>query len=173
MIIVLIGYMGSGKSTIGKALSNVLNMSFLDLDNVIEAHEKKTIADIFEDSGEIFFRKKEAELLRKVIEENEDLVLSLGGGTPCYSQNMSFLNDTNNVITLYLKVSIGSLSNRLYDEKSHRPIISHLSSKEALNEFIAKHLFERRAYYEEAKVTLVTDNLTVEETVEKIILSLF
>lgn len=173
MIIVLIGYMGSGKSTIGKGLANVLSMNFLDLDSVIEAHEKSTINDIFEYRGEIYFRKKESELLRKVINEQDNLILSLGGGTPCYSQNMSFLSDIEKVRTLYLKSSINTLSERLYNEKEHRPIISHLTTRDELKEFIAKHLFERNAYYEQAQSVLNTDNLTIQETIEKIVLELF
>lgn len=173
MIIVLIGYMGSGKSTIGKGLANVLSMNFLDLDSVIETSEKMTIHDIFKNYGEIYFRKKESELLRKVIKEQDNLILSLGGGTPCYSQNMVFLNETDKVTTLYLKPSINTLSERLFDEKAHRPIISHLASKDVLKEFIAKHLFERNAYYEQAHTVLNTDNCTVQETIERIVLELF
>lgn len=155
MKIVLVGYMGSGKTTIGKELAKELNLSFLDLDSYIEETLNKTISDIFLEKGEIFFRKKEYELLKKLLDEKNDFVLSTGGGTPCYSGNMEVINESD-AYSIYLKLSIGSLINRLSSEKENRPLIKNLSN-EQLPEFIGKHLFERSNYYSKANTTLVCD----------------
>ena len=93
MIVVLMGYMGSGKSTIGKELATLLKYNFLDLDDYISEKENATISDIFKDKGEIYFRKKETEYLKEIINSYNDIVLALGGGTPCYGNNLKILND--------------------------------------------------------------------------------
>ena len=112
MKIVLVGYMGSGKTTIGKLLANKLKISFLDLDEVIEQGLEDSISNIFNGKGEIFFRKKEHEYLIDVLSKKEKLILSTGGGTPCYSGNMeTMLNLADHVF--YLKVSIPGLVKRL------------------------------------------------------------
>ena len=93
MILVLMGYMGSGKSTIGKKLSEVLMYNFIDLDDYITKRESLSIQDIFETKGEIYFRKKETEYLMEVLWEESNIILSLGGGTPCYGNNLKIIND--------------------------------------------------------------------------------
>ena len=95
MILVLMGYMGSGKSTLGRKLSEILGFSFIDLDDFITTNESMEIKEIFNKKGEIYFRKKETEYLTKLLEENNDLVLSLGGGTPCYGKNLDIINNSN------------------------------------------------------------------------------
>ena len=102
MNIVLIGYMGSGKSLIGSHLAKKVDYKFIDLDQYIEKNETCSISKIFEDSGDIYFRKIETKYLIKCLSENNNIVLSLGGGTPCYNDNLTHINSANN-ISIYLK----------------------------------------------------------------------
>lgn len=172
MIIVLMGYMGSGKSLIGLHLSNNLDYNFVDLDNYIELEEEKSISEIFKTKGEIYFRKKESEYLKKIISEKNNLVLSLGGGTPCYANNLELVLNSDEVNTFYLKTSIPELVKRLWLEKSKRPVISHLKSDDEFTEFIGKHLFERSPYYSQANYVVDTDKKSKDKIVEEIILKL-
>ena len=156
MKIVLLGYMGSGKSTIGRRLAKSLNMPFIDLDHYLEEAIGLSIPQIFEQHGELYFRRKEHELLKELLAKETDFVLSLGGGTPCYAGNMDLvLQHTQNVF--YLDVSIDELVRRLTRGKQHRPMISHLPDEE-LPEFIGKHLFERRPFYSQAPHIVKADN---------------
>lgn len=173
MIVVLVGYMASGKSTIGENLARKLDYTFVDLDDYIENVEGDSVKDIFADNGEIYFRKKETLYLKQIITGKTNLVLSLGGGTPCYSGNMDFLLKDENVVTIYLKASINTLAGRLKSEKNTRPLISHLKTNEELIEFIGKHLFERMQFYSQSNFTIVTDTGTEEEIIENIIFKLF
>lgn len=166
------GYMGSGKSTIGKDLAKALGYSFTDLDNYIEDKQGQSISEIFKTKGEIYFRKKETEYLQELIENRDKCVIALGGGTPCYSTNLNLLLKNINVKTIYFKLSISSLVNRLFKEKENRPLISHLKLKEDLTEFIGKHLFERSEYYSQAELTISADGKSVQELVEAITLQL-
>lgn len=165
--------MGSGKTVIGKKLSVVLGYGFIDLDDYIQHKEGKTIAEIFNKKGEIYFRKIESKYLDEVIESNTNTIISLGGGTPCYGDNMDMIKNAKNASSVYLKASIQSLSERLILEKYQRPLISHIESKELLNEFIGKHLFERSSYYSQSDITVNTDHKSVDEVIESIILRLF
>jgi len=147
-MIVLIGYMGSGKSTIGKVLAQQLEKDFIDFDNYIEAEEKQSIPDIFKEKGEVYFRKKEAFYLEELLAANLNAVVSLGGGTPCFGTNMqTIIESSPNVF--YLKLSVDKLISRLQPEKSYRPLIKDIADED-LSEFIRKHLFERNYYYLQA-----------------------
>ncbi len=158
--------MGSGKTTIGKLLSNKLKISFLDLDEVIEQGLEDSISNIFNGKGEIFFRKKEHEYLTDVLSKKEKLILSTGGGTPCYSGNMeTMLNLADHVF--YLKVSIPGLVKRLLLEKEHRPLIKNIDNGE-LPEFIGKHLFERNNFYLKANHIIDCDDKDPETLVAEI-----
>ena len=137
MNIVLLGYMGCGKSTIGKKLAQECQLQFYDLDDLIENQEGQAISKLFETKGELYFRKREAELLRQFISKNDNYILSLGGGTPCYANNMDFLLEQNLQI-VYLKAQLKTLIGRLHEEKEQRPLISGFDKSE-LTEFIAKH----------------------------------
>jgi len=172
MIVVLMGYMGSGKSTIGKELATVLNYRFLDLDDYISEKENTTIPELFKTKGEIYFRKKETQCLNELLHECENIVLALGGGTPCYGENMTLLLNGLNIKLFYLKLSIPNLVDRLFQERQKRPLISHLNSEEELLEFIGKHLFERVQYYNQAEFTIKTDHKTQKEVLEEILLQL-
>ena len=166
MKVILVGYMGSGKSTVGRLLAADLNLSFLDLDTYIEEKEAMSITEIFETKGEIFFRKKEYHYLQALLNSEQKFVLSTGGGTPCYSGNMdAMLAKTSNVF--YLKVTIPELVKRIGTEKEHRPLIKDITA-EALPEFFGKHLFERNPYYAKASHTMLCSNKTPKEVVSEI-----
>ncbi|MFH4967623.1 shikimate kinase [Gaetbulibacter sp. M240] len=169
MIVVLIGYMASGKSTAGKLLAKIMGYDFQDLDDFIEEKEGKSITDIFALKGEIYFRKLESEYLSELLLEKDGLVLSLGGGTPCYGNNMATLLSHKKVKTVYLRASLKALVGRLIHEKEKRPLISHLITEAELTEFIAKHLFERRTFYEQAEITVSTDAKTVDTIIEDLL----
>lgn len=166
------GYMGSGKTTIGRKLSEILGFSFIDLDDHITSNESMEIKDIFKNKGEIYFRKKEADYLAKLLKEIDDIVLSLGGGTPCYGNNIDLINSSEKTKSIYLKASIPTLVSRLKPEQANRPLISHLKSENDLTEFIGKHLFERKNYYEKAHKVITTDNKPVNDIIESIIMHL-
>ena len=166
MIIVLVGYMGSGKSVVGKLLAHTLELPFIDLDEYIESELQESISQIFSTKGEIYFRKKEHEYLHEVLNDHDHLVLATGGGTPCYSGNMDLILKQTPYV-FYLQVSVPELSRRLSKEKQHRPIISHLND-DSLPEYIAKHLFERSTFYLRANHTLLCDKKSIEEIVTEI-----
>ncbi|MDG4714262.1 shikimate kinase [Winogradskyella marincola] len=172
MIVALMGYMGSGKSTIGKNLATVLNYNFLDLDEYISEQENCSIPELFKNKGEIYFRKKETQYLNEVLSTKDNLVLALGGGTPCYGNNINILLDNSNVNLFYLKLSIPNLVLRLFKEKDSRPLISHLTTKEELTEFIGKHLFERTQYYNQASNIITSDNKSKKDILEEIVKAL-
>lgn len=164
--IILVGYMGSGKSTIGVKLAEQLNLPFIDLDQLIEKQQQTSISQIFQDKGEIYFRKLEHTTLNSLLDQNTPMIISLGGGTPCYANNhLALLRDDVN--SVYLKASIQTLTQRLEKEKEHRPLItSH--SEDTLETFIAKHLFDRSYFYHQAKNIVNIDNKTVSEIVREI-----
>lgn len=166
--IVLLGYMGSGKSAVGKKLATHTNALFIDLDAYIEEKEGKKIADIFAEKGEIYFRKLESKYLKEVLLTEENIVLSLGGGTPCFAGNMEVVNLSVNTVSLYLQTSIATLAERLFPERQKRPLISHIETKEMLTEFIGKHLFERLSFYTLASHSISTDNKDINAIVQEI-----
>ncbi len=167
MKITLLGYMGSGKTTIGKLLSEQHKIPFIDLDHYIEEKIGKSVSEIFDQDGEIFFRLKEHEYLKELLEKDESFVLSLGGGTPCYAGNMDVIVNKENITSVYLRTSINTIVERLEQEKDSRPLVAKLN-KEELHEFVAKHLFERSFFYEKASQKVVTSNKTVAEIVSEI-----
>ncbi len=167
MKIVLVGYMGSGKSTIGRLLSKKLNINFIDLDDYIERQLEKSISTIFEEHGEIYFRKMEHNFVKELMNKKDSFILSTGGGTPCYSQNMEVINSKSTNV-FYLKLSIAALVERLTLEKEHRPLIKNIETAE-MPEFIGKHLFERSYYYQQATNSISCDNKTPDQVVEEII----
>ncbi|APG58937.1 shikimate kinase [Christiangramia salexigens] len=165
----LLGYMGSGKSYIGKELAKVSKHQFLDLDREIEEREGLSISEIFDKNGEIYFRKAERKLLEEVLNSGDSRVISLGGGTPCYGDNLEIIKKNENSTTIYLKLKVENLTERLFKEKDHRPLISHLKDKEKLEEFIRKHLFERGFYYNQSEHIINCDNKSKEDLVTEII----
>lgn len=173
MKLVLIGYMGSGKSSVGEKLAEVLGFPFKDLDSEIEQQERSSIREIFSEKGEIYFRKIENTVLKKTLSDTENLVLATGGGTPCYADSMSYMTENENSVIIYIKTPLDILSKRLFAEKSKRPLIAHLNSEEELNDYIRKHLFERAYYYNQANLIVENGTENIEKMVQKIILKLF
>ena len=169
--IILLGYMGSGKSTVGKELAKNLNLPFKDLDSLIAAQYQTTIPHLFQQKGAKTFRHIEHKVLMTELRSNTPIVLSLGGGTPCYYNNMSHvLTHTPNVF--YLKASPSSLASRLFEHRVGRPLIAHLNDIEDLQQFIAKHLFDRQPFYSLAPNIITVDGKTVRQLVSSITSSL-
>lgn len=162
--IILVGYMGSGKTTIGKKLADNLQIPFIDLDQYIEVKEELSITDLFDKKGEVYFRKKEHMYLKELMERTENFVLSLGGGTPCYANNHLYLQ-SKDVESIYLKASITTLENRL-TISTNRPLLKHVTN---LKEYIAQHLFERNYFYNFSQHTIVIDNKDTEIIVDEIL----
>lgn len=163
--IILLGYMGSGKSTIGQKLAQQLDLPFIDLDQQIEKQLEKSVSEIFKEHGEIYFRKKEHEILHSLLEQNTPFVLSLGGGTPCYANNHLAL-ELEQVTSIYLKGSIATLAARLEKEKEHRPLLNQ-KMEDTLETYIAKHLFDRSYFYHKAKHVLPIDDKSIDQVVEQ------
>lgn len=164
--IILVGYMGSGKTEIGKLVSKKTNIPFCDLDHLIENRLSKSINQIFSEFGEVFFRKKEHEVFTEKINSGESFVLSLGGGTPCYANNHLLLQ-SDGVVSVYLKASIATLVQRLKENRSERPLLKDLTEEE-LTEYIAKHLFDRSYYYNQCKHIVIVDGKSPEQIVDEI-----
>ena len=167
MNIILTGYMGCGKTEIGSRISQKLGMKFIDLDKYIEKREGSSISKIFEKKGDIYFRIIESKYLHLIVKE-DDIILSLGGGTPCYHENHKIFNSDNN-ISFYLKYSRKNLSKRLFAVKKNRPLISQFESEDKLLEFVSKHLFEREYYYSMAKNTINCDYKSIDQISKQII----
>ncbi|QIK16780.1 AAA family ATPase [Blattabacterium sp. DPU] len=168
MKITLIGYMGSGKTTIGKMLSKELNLDFYDLDALIVENNKDSIYNLFNKEGELYFRKKEHALLKKILKQKNKYVLSVGGGTPCFYNNIYLLNKYSN--TFYLKMDSYILFKRLFLEKETRPLISKLSKNE-LFLFIIKHLLKRSYFYEKSLKKINVCGKSKYDIVQEIVLS--
>ena len=170
MIISLVGYMGSGKSHISKILSEKINFKLIDLDKEISRRNKLTIPEIFEKKGEIYFRKLERETLEEILASEENVILSLGGGTPAYYNNMEIIN--LNSKSVFLRASVGTLAGRISKQKEKRPLIANISDED-LPEFIAKHLFERNEFYGKAQYQVNTDSREPEAIAQEIIEKLY
>lgn len=165
--IILLGYMGCGKSTIAQKLTQKMGIPYLDLDEWIEKKTHLSIKAIFEKHGEVYFRKLEHEAFKEILESPNPLILGLGGGTPCYANNHELLQ-RDDVVSVYLKASVATLYQRLSRNKAKRPLIAHLEDEE-LKEFIAKHLFDRSFYYNHAQYKVEVDQQSVDETVAAIV----
>jgi shikimate kinase len=150
MKIFLVGLMGCGKSYYAKLLSSKLKIGGYDLDFLIESNEEKTISEIFEEDGEEYFRKKEAEILRWFAEK-KDFVAATGGGTPCFHNNMQWMNDQG--ITIWINEPVDVLVDRLKTEKDHRPLISGLTDSKL--KFFLKNQFKiRMEFYNKASIII-------------------
>lgn len=167
MIVILIGYMGSGKSSIGKRIARKTKMTVIDLDDFIITNENMSVPEIFEKKGEVYFRKKEREYLKQLLKTSENIIISVGGGTPCYGDNMdAILKSTPYVF--YLKASVETLVKRLKKKKEERPLIKNIANND-LPDFIKKHLFERNFYYMQSHQVIDVDDLSRKKVAKKII----
>ncbi|MFN7675509.1 shikimate kinase [Flavobacterium sp.] len=164
--VILIGYMGVGKTTIARFLAQKMNWKWVDLDKIIEEKMNLSIKELFQQKGEIYFRKIEYEVFKELVENNEKLIISTGGGTPCYANNHLLLND-DEVVSIYLQASIAVIFDRLKEAKSERPLVVN-QNDENLKEFIAKNLFDRSFFYNQATFKICVDAKTPEEITAEI-----
>jgi shikimate kinase len=163
--IFLIGFMGSGKSTHGKKLAKSLERPFIDLDNYIEGKEGFSVQNIFEHKGENYFRQRETEYLKQVIARYATSVISLGGGAPCFNDNMELLLKTG--IVIYIKMPAEALFSRLNQSASERPLLKDKTEAERLD-LIKKLLPEREPFYSRAHITVNGLDLTTEKLKEAV-----
>jgi shikimate kinase len=162
MKIFLIGFMGSGKTHWGRLLAAKLRMPFRDLDTVIVEKEQKSVSEIFSEKGEEYFRYQEKQTLEEIVEEEESFILSCGGGTPCFFNNIEFMKKSGKVI--WLNTSIDVLKERLLKERISRPLIREIDDDE-LKRYIIRKLSERRMYYQQADVMVNEESVTLEELI--------
>lgn len=160
----IIGFMGSGKTTAGKKLAFALGWSFADLDETIEKEQKKSIEKIFSESGEDYFRRLEYLALRS-FDNARNIVISTGGGAPCYTGNIDFMKKTG--IVIYLKMAVGEILRRLEGQQDSRPLVKGLEG-ERLVEYIEKKLTEREPYYNQATITEDGYAVDIQKLAEKI-----
>lgn len=160
--IFIIGYMGSGKTTVGKRLAKSLSLSFIDLDAYIENKYRKTVSALFAEKGEDGFRKVENQSLREVA-EFEDVVISTGGGTPCFFDNMEVMNRAG--VTIYIEADPEDLAAHLLASKTVRPLIAG-KPKDELIPFITEHLARRECYYNKAQIVYHTNRMITKEKID-------
>lgn len=165
MKVFLIGFMGCGKTHWGKLLSEKLAMPFFDLDEKIEEHEGRTIAEIFAKEGEEYFRLLEKDVLHLLTESHEAFIMATGGGTPCFYNNIDYLKKKGTVV--WINCSTDCLYQRLVKEKDKRPLISNIADAD-LKTYIVKKYSGRKIYYQQANVILPEENITLENLLSKI-----
>ncbi len=160
----IIGFMGSGKTTAGKKLASKLGWDFLDLDHEIEKIEGKAIRDTFRESGEEYFRQRESEILKQLV-ITRDTIISAGGGTPCFGNNMEFMLESGKVV--YLRLTPHQLMERLEKGTDKRPLVKEKSGDELL-QYITIKLTEREEYYMKANIIVDSIDLDINKLCEKI-----
>ncbi len=165
MRIFLIGFMGSGKTHWGRLISEKLSIPFFDLDEQVTAHAEKTIAEIFAVDGEEQFRLLEKDALHIITESHESFVMACGGGTPCYFNNIEYMNQAGT--TVWINTPSDTLFKRLVREKERRPLIRSLTD-EQLRNFIAKKFSDRRIYYEQADIAIDEEPVQLDKLIEMI-----
>jgi shikimate kinase len=161
MRIFIIGFMGSGKSTWGRMIAEKMGMTFYDLDEMIEKRVNLKINNIFEKKGESYFRKIEAVALRELYVQ-DNFVLACGGGTPCYYDNMSFINSQG--VSVWMNTPRQIMATRLLEEAENRPLIRNLSPSK-LQEFIDDKLEERLQYYNQAQLVIDPSEITIDDLI--------
>ncbi|MAW64832.1 MAG: shikimate kinase [Flavobacteriales bacterium] len=162
--IFLIGFMGCGKSTLGRKIANQMGWTFVDLDEYIEKKEGKSIPLIFKEYGETYFRKLETKYLKELI-KLKLCVISCGGGTPCFNKNIEII--TSEGASVYIKLSPTVLLGRLKQEKEHRPLIADMVDSKLFT-YIQKKLNERKMFYEKAEFTFNAESETEESIMKRI-----
>ena len=163
--IFLIGFMGCGKSTIANLLASEMKLPLKDIDLIIEKRAELTISEIFNEHGENFFRYLEGVVLNEILLEAGEMMVSTGGGLPCFDHRMEWMN--RNDITIYLKCSVETLFNRIQIDSSKRPLVVNRTENE-LKEFIQNKLDERKSIYESASI-IIDGNLSSIEVVQEIL----
>jgi shikimate kinase len=163
--IFLLGFMGSGKSTLGKKLANKLNVPFFDLDKIIEEQIGISIAEIFKTKGEEYFRTLETQVLKQLIYKQAKFVIATGGGAPCFNNNIELINESGT--SIYLKYNEGILASRLINAKANRPLIAN-KTKEDLIVFITNLLKAREQFYLKSKIVVEGNNITANQITDLI-----
>ena len=164
MLIFIIGYMGAGKTTLGKHLAERLNYHFFDLDEMIETSTGYSIGRYFEKFGEGAFRQKEREVLLSHLEDRET-VIATGGGTPCFADNMALMNQKG--ITVYVDTRIETIINRLAGEEHQRPLLKNIPPDQ-FPEFIRDHIKARQAFYSKALIRVEGEEVDFERLVDAV-----
>lgn len=164
MRIYLIGYMGCGKSTLGKRLSKHMGLQFIDMDHYIEKRNCKTVPQLFEEFGEDGFRQRERNALEE-LSEFTDVVIATGGGAPCFFDNIDLMNRTGK--TIYLNIHPKILATRLLKSKTERPLIKG-KSREELIEFIDETLRKRNEFYKQAKYEITRPDIDLDRVANMI-----
>lgn len=165
MRIYLIGFMGCGKTHWGQLLSQKLDIPFFDLDQQIIEKEEKEIAQIFEEDGEEYFRLLEKDVLHLITENHQSFVMSSGGGTPCFYNNIDYMKRQGT--TVWINCSVDCLYDRLIKEKNTRPMIKDLSDDQ-LRAFIIKKLGDRKIFYQQAGITINEEELTIDKLLQEV-----
>lgn len=158
--------MGSGKTRLAERLAQTLGCPLAVVDQRVEEAMGMSIVRAVETKGELYFRKTERAVLEQLVAERGPLVVDLGGGTPCYYDNMEVIQE--HFFTVYLSASPSYLARRLKDEKEDRPLLKGVLDED-LTEFIAKHLFERRNFYEQARLKVSAEKMNLEEKINAIL----
>jgi shikimate kinase len=156
--------MGAGKTTLGKVLAKKLGVEFIDLDHYIESRYRKTIPQLFAENGEDGFREIERKMLHEA-GEFENVIISTGGGTPCFFDNMDYMNHIGN--TVFLKVSVDELAARLEIAKAQRPVLKGKKGED-LKTFISENLEKRKPFYNKAKIHFEAETMSNEKEIEQL-----
>ena len=157
--------MGSGKTHWGQQLSQKLNIPFFDMDEQIVSSEGRSITEIFARYGEEYFRLKEKGVLYSITENNPTFVMACGGGSPCYFNNIDYMNQSGT--TIWLNTPIPVLFGRLIKEKDKRPLLKDLPDEQLMN-YIVKKFSDRKIYYEQADVIIDDDTISLDHFIEMI-----
>lgn len=165
MKIFLIGFMGCGKTHLGKQLGDKLHIPFFDLDAKVEEKEEMPINEIFEKEGEEYFRLLEKDTLHIITESHDSFVMACGGGSPCYFNNVDYMNRSGT--TVWINTPLDVLFERLIKEKDKRPLIRSLTPDQ-LKGFIIKKFSDRKIYYEQADVVMDEQPVQLDKLIEKI-----
>ena len=163
--IILLGYMGAGKTSVGKVMARKLGLSFYDLDFFIEERFRRKVADIFAERGEEGFRKIEYNMLHELA-EFEDVVIAVGGGTPCFFDNMDYMNSKG--ITVFMNASPEIIVRHLKISHTVRPLLQQKQGQELIDH-ISHHLEERMPYYQKAQYSINVDTLDSFEKIDQLV----